>query len=100
MVALRKKWLAARDEVNALKLRAENYVVQDFVQHKFIPATNAYVQATQELVDGEAADVMAAQAEVKSMFNQLYQLGMVLIGLTLHWRPSSAGACRAVLPLA
>lgn len=94
VVAVRKLWLAARDEVNEMKLRVENNVVQAYVQSKFIPATDAYVQATQELVDGEASDVAAAQAQVKTMFAQLYQLGAVLIAVTvvlaafISWRLS------------
>ena len=83
VIERRKVWLAARDEVNALKQRAPNSQVQEFVQSKFIPATNAYIEATQELVDGEAADVAAAQAQVKAMFAQLYTLGAVLIALTV-----------------
>lgn len=53
VIERRKVWLAARDEVNALKLRASNQEVQAFVQQKFIPATDAYIAATQALVDGE-----------------------------------------------
>ena len=83
VVELRKIWLADRDEVNKLKLSGDNAQVQAFVKNKFTPATDAYINAIQVLVDGEAADVAAAQAEVKAKFEQLYMLGSVLIALTV-----------------
>lgn len=107
VIEQRKLWLQARDEVNAMKLRVDNQQVQAFVQSRFIPVTDAYVAATQELVDGEVADVAAAQAEVNAMFQQLYVLGGSLIALAavmaliISWRLSrsiSAGveSARAV----
>lgn len=101
VIERRKVWLAARDEVNALKLRASNQEVQAFVQQKFIPATDAYIAATQALVDGESQDVATAQAQVRAMFAQLYLLGGVLIALAvaaallISWR-LSRGIARGV----
>ena len=83
VVARRQAWLAARDEVNALKLRGDDQQVQSFVQQRFIPITDAYIAATQELVEGAAQDVAKAQAEVHDMFIQLYILGAILIVLAV-----------------
>ncbi len=91
---LRKVWLSTRDEVNQMRMTSDNQTVQNFVQAKFIPATDAYIQATQELVDGEANAVAAAEQAVKTMFSQLYQLAAVLcllavaLAALISWRLS------------
>ena len=91
---LRKVWLSTRDEVNQMRMTSDNQTVQNFVQAKFIPATEAYIQATQELVDGEANAVAAAEQAVKTMFSQLYQLAAVLcllavaLAALISWRLS------------
>ncbi len=79
----RRAWVAMRDEINRLKLSADSLTVQEMVQASFIPATAAYVQATQELVDGEVADVIATEVAIKTMFSELYQLGATLILLAI-----------------
>ncbi|MBQ0130757.1 MAG: HAMP domain-containing protein, partial [Comamonas sp.] len=94
VVERRKLWLAARDEVNTMKLRADAQQVQSYVQQTFIPATDTYIAAIQELVDGETQDVAAAQAEIRAMFAQLYTIAGILIALTvlaavvISWRLS------------
>ncbi|WP_314325772.1 methyl-accepting chemotaxis protein [Comamonas aquatica] len=91
---VRKVWLSTRNDINQMKLSADSQTVQNFVQQKFIPTTTAYIQATQELVDGEAQQVAAAETEVKAMFAQLYTLGAILMVLTvaiatfISWRLS------------
>ncbi|ANY62464.1 hypothetical protein MA05_10665 [Comamonas aquatica] len=91
---VRKVWLSTRNEINQMKLSADSKTVQNFVQQKFIPTTTAYIQATQELVDGEAQQVAAAETEVSAMFAQLYTLGAILMVLTvaiatfISWRLS------------
>ena len=91
---VRKVWLSTRNDINQMKLSADSQTVQNFVQQKFIPATTAYIQATQELVDGEAQQAAAAETEVKAMFAQLYTLGAILMVLTvaiatfISWRLS------------
>ncbi|MBB2776756.1 UNVERIFIED_ORG: methyl-accepting chemotaxis protein [Comamonas terrigena] len=91
---LRKVWLSTRNDINQMKPNADSQTVQNFVQQKFIPATTAYIQATQELVDGEAQQVAAAETEVSAMFAQLYTLGAILMVLTvaiatfISWRLS------------
>ena len=94
VVERRKAWLVARDEVNAMKLRDSDQQVQNFVQQRFIPITDAYIAATQELVDGEAKDVAMAEVEVREMFDQLFTLGAILVAFTvvlaslISWRLS------------
>ncbi|WP_279844978.1 methyl-accepting chemotaxis protein [Comamonas aquatica] len=91
---VRKVWLSTRNDINQMKLSADSQTVQNFVQQKFIPTTTAYIQATQELVDGEAQQVAAAEIEVNAMFAQLYTLGAILMVLTvaiatfISWRLS------------
>ncbi|WP_279885603.1 methyl-accepting chemotaxis protein [Comamonas aquatica] len=91
---VRKVWLSTRNDINQMKPNADSQTVQNFVQQKFIPATTAYIQATQELVDGEAQQVAAAEIEVSAMFAQLYTLGAILMVLTvaiatfISWRLS------------
>ena len=91
---VRKVWLSTRNDINQMKLSADSQTVQNFVQQKFIPATTAYIQATQELVDGEAQQVAAAETEVSAMFAQLYTLGAILMVLAvaiatfISWRLS------------
>jgi len=58
---VRKVWLSTRNDINQMKLSADSQTVQNFVQQKFIPTTTAYIQATQELVDGEAQQVATAE---------------------------------------
>ncbi len=83
VVQARAAWFATREEVTRMKLSADNLAVQELVQAKFIPATTAYVQATQTLVDGEANDVSSTEVEIKAMFAQLYRLGAGLILLAM-----------------
>ncbi|MBP9942641.1 MAG: HAMP domain-containing protein, partial [Comamonas sp.] len=91
---LRKVWLSTREEVNQMRIASDNQTVQNFVQTKFIPATQAYIEATQEMVDGEANAVATAEQEVKSMFSQLYQMAFVLcllavaLATLISWRLS------------
>ncbi|MFA9273994.1 MAG: methyl-accepting chemotaxis protein [Candidatus Aquirickettsiella gammari] len=91
---VRKVWLATRDDVNKLKLSADNSVVQNFVQNKFIPVTKDYIQATQELVDGEVANVEASKLAVNDIFAQLRKLGTLVtlfamvFAVAISWRLS------------
>lgn len=80
---VRKAWLAVRDQVNALKTAGDDAGGRALVQSKFVPVTEDYVRVTQVLVDGEAANVHAAQQEVKEMFQQLYVMGALLLVLAL-----------------
>lgn len=96
VVERRQRWLSARDDVNAMKQSGDPDQVRQFVQQTFIPVTEAYIAATQELVDGEAQDVIAAQNEVNAMFKQLYLLGSILatlavvIAIFISWRLSKS----------
>ncbi|MDO8458318.1 MAG: methyl-accepting chemotaxis protein, partial [Burkholderiaceae bacterium] len=76
---VRKTWIAGRDQVNALKTAGDDAGGRALVQSKFVPVTEDYIRATQVLVDGEAANVRAAQQEVNAMFRQLYVIGGLLL---------------------
>src|SRR5450830_417497 len=80
---VRKTWIATRDQVNALKTAGDDAGARVLVEKKLLPVTDDYIRATQVLVDGEAANVRAAQQEVKEMFKQLYLLGALLLVLAL-----------------
>jgi methyl-accepting chemotaxis protein len=81
--AVRKIWIAGRDQVNTLKAAGDDAGARALVQSKFVPVTEDYIRATQVLVDGEAASVRAAQQEVNAMFQQLYVIGGLLLVVAL-----------------
>ncbi len=78
---VRQAWLASRDQVNALKAGGNGSGARALVQNQLVPLTADYIRATQLLVDGEAANVRAAQQEVTGMFRQLYVLGALLLAI-------------------
>jgi len=80
---VRKTWIATRDQVNALKTAGDDAAARALVEKKFLPVTDDYIRATQVLVDGEAANVQAAQQEVSAMFKQLYVIGGLLFVVAL-----------------
>ena len=80
---VRKTWLATRDRVNELKTAGDGDGARALVQSQFVPVTDAYIRATQELVDGEVAQVRAAHAQVEDMFRQLYVIGAILAAVTV-----------------
>ena len=92
---VRKQWLVARDEVNALKTAADDAGARNLVSTRLLPMTQDYIRVTQALVDGELADVRAAEQDVSAMFRQLYMIGgaflalAVGIAVVVGWRLSS-----------
>ena len=98
---VRKTWLATRDRVNELKSAGDGDGARALVQSQFVPVTDAYIRVTQELVDGEVAQVRAAHAQVEDMFRQLYVIGAILatctvaIAALVSWR-LSRGIARGV----
>ncbi|MDO8292143.1 MAG: methyl-accepting chemotaxis protein [Gallionella sp.] len=80
---VRKTWIATRDQVNALKAAGDDAGGRALVEKKFLPVTEDYIRSTQLLVDGEAANVRAAQQEVNATFRQLYVIGGLLFVIAL-----------------
>jgi methyl-accepting chemotaxis protein len=72
--AVRKDWLAARDEINALKDAGNDDAARALVVSKFVPVTERYLQVTQALVDGQSAQVQQLEAQVAASFASLYRL--------------------------
>jgi len=80
---VRKVWLAVRDEANALKTAGDEAGTQAVVRDKLVPATADYTRVTQNLVDGELANVRDTRVAIEAMFSQLFVLGGVLLALCL-----------------
>jgi methyl-accepting chemotaxis protein len=75
---LRKAFLEIRDEANKRKRSDDSRSVQDYVQSKLVPSGADYIQALQELVDGEVANYEASKARIKDLYKEMYQIGAVL----------------------
>jgi len=76
---VRKSYLSARDQVNALKAAGDNAGARAYVHDKFVPTTDAYIRVTQELVDGQLANVRKARQAIADEFRQLYIWGALLL---------------------
>lgn len=100
---VRKAWLAARDQVNALKAAGDAEGARRLVQGGFAAITETYIQVTQDLVDGESANVRRAQDDVEQCFNQLYYKSALLLAMgialavVISWRLSSSVAERLAI---
>ena len=80
---VRKTWLATREQANALKTTGDEAGTQALVQNKLVPATADYIRVTQDLVDGEIANVHETHQEIETIFNQLFMLGSMLLALCI-----------------
>ncbi|MFP8836316.1 HAMP domain-containing protein, partial [Hydrogenophaga sp. XSHU_21] len=89
---VRTEWLAARDEINAVKATGDDARARELVASKFVPVTDKYLQVTQALVEGQMASLDRLQDQVQAEFRDLYLwLGVlfllaVSIGAVLAWR--------------
>jgi methyl-accepting chemotaxis protein len=80
---VRKLFLAVREQANALKAAGDDAATQVLVSTKLVPATTNYLRMTQQLVDGELANVSKTRAGIEATFNQLFVLGGALLTLCL-----------------
>ena len=78
---VRKTWLVTRDQVNALKGSGDGAGAKALVQGKLVPATNDYLRVTQELVDGQLANVTTLDEHIDELFKQLYLVGGIMLCL-------------------
>jgi methyl-accepting chemotaxis protein len=79
---VRKTWLATRDQVNALKAAGDEAGARELVKSKFVPVTDEYIRAGQQLLDGLVADSAATNKEIEQLFHQLYLLaGLMLLAV-------------------
>ena len=76
---VRKAWLAVREQANALKVAGDDAATQALVRDQLVPATAQYLRVTQQLVDGEMANVRKTRSEIDAMFSQLFMLGSLLL---------------------
>ena len=76
---VRKKWLAIRDQVNALKSAGNDAQAREQVKNELQPATDVYIQSVQDLLDGLIKDTHAAAADVQGEFRQLYLAGALML---------------------
>jgi len=89
---VRKEWLAARDEINAVKASGDDARARELVNSKFVPVTNRYVEVTQALVDGQLAAMNDLQARVQAEFRSLYlwlgglSAAALAVCVVLSWR--------------
>jgi methyl-accepting chemotaxis protein len=78
---VRKDWLAIREQVNALKTGADDAGAQALVRDKMAPKTLDYIRVTQDLIDGELAQVQAIRSEIDGSIQQLFLVGGGLLAL-------------------
>ncbi|HYR25238.1 MAG TPA: HAMP domain-containing protein, partial [Aquabacterium sp.] len=83
VVEVRKGWLAARDEVNAVKAKGDTDGARALVQSKFVPVTDTYIKALQGLVDNLVESARRNAAEVDAMIQQLYVTGSVMLAIAV-----------------
>jgi methyl-accepting chemotaxis protein len=93
---VRKEWLAARDEINAVKAAGDDVRAKELVNTKFLPITNKYVEVTQALVDGQVQTLEDYRARIAGEFRSLYLwIGVLLasaiaLSSVLVWRISKS----------
>ncbi|MBV8471649.1 MAG: MCP four helix bundle domain-containing protein [Burkholderiaceae bacterium] len=104
---IRKKWLVMRDQINQLKAGGRDAEARERVKNELQPATDAYIAAVQDLLDGLIADMHAAADDVRHQFRELYVAGalmllaVVVVAVLISWNLSAgvasgvAVACRA-----
>ena len=80
---VRKRWLEARDQVNALKAADDTAAARALVQSKFMPVTEDYRNSIKELVDGLVADSVATKQEIHDQFHQLYLIAGSLLAIVV-----------------
>jgi len=79
----RKAYLAMREQANALKATGDFAATQALVRDKLVPATAHFIQALQQLVDGQIADIATTRAKIDALFTQLYLVGGALLALCI-----------------
>lgn len=80
---VRKAWLAARDQVNALKATGDAEATKALVESKFLPVTNEYLDTTKVLVDGLVADSATTNAQIHDLFAKLTQFAIAMLVLIM-----------------
>ena len=82
VLAVRKDWLLARNEVNRLKEAGLDAQAKELLKSSFLKVTDDYLAVTQDLVDEEFAQLSALRQQVREAFTGLYIFG-ALMALTL-----------------
>ncbi len=79
--AVRKSYLAVRDQVTALKAAGDSAGAKALVQDKLVAQTAEYIRVTQSLVDGQLDNVRAARQAIAAEFSRLYFWGALLLAV-------------------
>ncbi len=93
---IRKKYVAVRDQVTAMKAAGDATGAKATVLAKLVPATEDYTSAVQRLVDGLVTDANAAKADVDRLFHGLYVLAggllvaLIAFAVLISWKISSS----------
>ncbi len=82
VLAVRKDWLVARNEVNRLKEAGLDAQAKELLKSSFLKVTDDYLGVTQDLVDEEFSQLSALRQQVREAFVGLYIFGAVM-ALTL-----------------
>jgi len=84
---VRTTWLAARDDINKLKDAGDDAAASQTVDTRLLPLTEQYIAATQNLVNGQLAEMDRLKARVDAGFGRLYLwLGfLTLLAVASAW---------------
>jgi hypothetical protein len=97
---VRKTWIATREQANALTATGDEAGTQALVTDKLVPTTADYSRVTQDLLDGEIANVHETRNEIDNIFTQLYIVGGVLLLLCIAIAAFVSWRLPGVLPMA
>jgi hypothetical protein len=70
---VRTAWIATRDEINKLKDAGDDVGAAQLVDSRFVPITDQYIAAAQELVNGQVAEMDQLKTEIEDAFASLYK---------------------------
>jgi methyl-accepting chemotaxis protein len=89
---VRTAWIATRDEINKLKDAGDDVGAAQLVDSRFVPITDQYIAAAQELVNGQVAEMDQLKTEIEDAFASLYKwltvmtLLAILTAIFVSWR--------------
>ena len=94
MGEVRKRYLAARDDINMLKVAGKDAEARAKVKDLFVPLTDEYIRTAQALVEGHAKNIHDLRTQIDATFLNLYFVGggllalCVVVAVLASWRIS------------